>query len=334
MTSELDAFARAEDLQSALHRAQRALAEEKRRKDDLAAAIYRAAKDAALGQPPPELIRAPKKGRPGDHVALLHLTDWQLGKRTRDYDRDVCAQRVVRGVESALRLVELQRHAYRVTECALLLGGDMVEGVTIFPGQPWEVDGTLFDQLFAAASLVERVVLSLLGEFDRVSVWCEWGNHGRIGRKGDAPAGDNVDRIAYQIAADKLLPNYAKRLTWHASDDWHQMGEIGAYRFLLVHGDEIGSFGGNLPAFGIVRAATKWRSGVLPDFADVYMGHWHTHHELPLPNGGLIFITGSPESSNVYAAKFCQSSGPPSQRLHFVDPEKGRIVSQSRLWLA
>lgn len=329
--SELEGYARAEELQQALHRAQRALADERRRKDDLASAVYRAAKDAALGQPKPERIPQPKKGKPGDHWALLHLTDWQLGKQTVDYNREVCERRVIQAVETALRLVELQRSAYGVPNCAVLLGGDMVEGVSIFPGQAWEVDGSLYDQLFACSRLIERVIRTLLGEFHRVEVWCEWGNHGRLGRKGDMPSADNSDRMAYRIAQDRLAGE--KRLAWHASDDFYQLGQIGAYRFLLVHGDEVKGFGGNIPAFGIVRKATSWRSGVLEEFADVYMGHWHQHQQLPLPNGGSIFITGSPESSNAYAKEFCAAGGAPSQRLHFVDPERGRVVAESRLWL-
>lgn len=333
--SDLEAFARAEELQAALHRAQRQLAEERRRKDDLAAAVYRAAKDAALGQSRADRIPTPHKGKPGDHWALLHLTDWQLGKRTVDYGREVCERRVRQAVEAALRLVELQRHAYRVTSCAVLLGGDMLEGVSIFPGQAWEVDGALYEQLFACAALIEQAVASLLAEFARVEVWCEWGNHGRLGRKGDMRPSDNADRMAYRIARDQLLRRGAvgERLVWHESEDFYQHGEIGAYRFLLVHGDEIKSFGGNVPAFGIVRKATGWRSGVLPEFRDVYMGHWHQHQQLALPNGGAIYVTGSPESSNAYAKEFCAASGQPSQRLHFVDPVKGRVVSECRLWL-
>lgn len=186
--SDLEAFTRAEELQAALHRAQRQLAEERRRKDDLAAAVYRAAKDAALGQSRADRIPTPHKGKPGDHWALLHLTDWQLGKRTVDYGREVCERRVRQAVETALRLVELQRHAYRVTSCAVLLGGDMLEGVSIFPGQAWEVDGALYEQLFACAALIEQAVASRRwrGRWRRGCHACQPGARASTGRSGAA----------------------------------------------------------------------------------------------------------------------------------------------------
>lgn len=201
---DLAAFARAEELQAALHRAQRALAEEKRRKDDLSAAVYRAARDAALGQPSPHPIERPRKGKPGQHALLLHLTDWQLGKRTDSYNSDICASRVRQAVEKAMRLVDLHRHAYPVTSAALLLGGDLVEGVDIFPGQAYQVDSGLFEQVFAAAAVVEGAVRTLLREFQDVLVVEEYGNHGRLGRKGELRAEDNTDRMAARIARDRI----------------------------------------------------------------------------------------------------------------------------------
>ncbi len=328
---DLAAFARAEELQAALHRAQRALAEEKRRKDDLAAAVYRAARDAALGQPSPHPIERPRKGKPGQHALLLHLTDWQLGKRTDSYNSDICASRVRQAVEKAMRLVDLHRHAYPVTSAALLLGGDLVEGVDIFPGQAYQVDSGLFEQVFAAAAVVEGAVRTLLREFQDVLVVEEYGNHGRLGRKGELRAEDNTDRMAARIARDRI--GQQRGLTWQASGSWHQVAALGNYRFLLVHGDEVKQFGGNIPAFGISRKSTAWASGVVEPFTDVYMGHFHRADTYQLPNGGRVFLTPSPESGNEYAAETLAATGKPGQRAHFVDLERGRVAAEYLLWL-
>lgn len=328
---DLAAFARAEELQAALHRAQRALADEKRRKDDLAAAVYRAARDAALGQPSPHPIERPRKSKPGQHALLLHLTDWQLGKRTESYNSDVCARRVEQAVSKAMRLVDLHRHAYPVTSAALLLGGDLVEGVDIFPGQAYQVDSGLFEQVFAAAAVVEGAVRTLLREFQDVLVVEEYGNHGRIGRKGELRAEDNTDRMAARIARDRI--GQQRGLTWQASGSWHQVATLGSYRFLLVHGDEVKQFGGNIPAFGISRKSTAWASGVVEPFTDVYMGHFHRADTYQLPNGGRVFLTPSPESGNEYAAETLAATGKPGQRAHFVDLERGRVAAEYLLWL-
>lgn len=54
---------------------------------------------------------------------------------------------------------------------------------------------------------------------------------------------------------------------------------------------------------------------------------------LTMANAGRIFMTGSPESDNGYAKEFVAAVGKPSQRLHFVDPDKGRVTGEFVLWL-
>jgi hypothetical protein len=319
-----------EDLQRALKLTQRNLAKAKAKTAELVEAVFGAAKSAALSYPPAAKIVPPKKGQPGDHWALLHSTDWQLGKRNAVYNSDVCEARILESVETSLRLTELQRHAHGVSSCALLLGGDMVEGTAIFPGQAWEIDSTLYDQMFRVASIIDRMVRTLLGNFDRVEVWEEYGNHGRIGKYGELPAEDNVDRMAYRVAMDRVGAH--KRLAWHPSTNWYNRGELGTYSFLLVHGDEnrgIGAGSANV----ITNRVNHWASGVVEPFIDCYMGHWHRTCSYELANGGHVYLTGSPESGNEFARRQVGSTGRPRQRLHFVDPAAGRVVSEHPIWL-
>ncbi len=320
-----------EELRKILLRTQRELAKAKGKKQELADAIYAAAKEAAVSVGPaiPAPILDKRKGK--REVALLHTTDWQLGKITSDYSMETCGKRLDTLVQKAIALTKIQRADHPVDEIVVMFGGDMVEGITVFPGQAYEVEAHLFQQLFECARLMERIVLTLLQEFKKVTVWCEYGNHGRMGRRGDVPTTDNFDRIAYQIVENKFVNN--KRVEFHQSENWHQLVVIGNYRALLFHGDEVKSFGGNTPAFGILRKCNAWATGVVEPFLDAYHGHFHTPMTLTLANGGRVFGTGSTESESVYAAEFVAAKGRPSQRLHFVDPEKGRVTSEHTIWL-
>ena len=330
--NEFKAEAELAELRRALQKSQVALAKAKKGREDLVEAVYSAAKDAALLVGAGTVIKPQKDARRrSGEVALLHTTDWQLGKQTAGYSIEVCGQRLRTLVEKTLMLTEIQRAHHPVKHCEIFLGGDMVEGLGIFPGQAYEVQTHLFDQLFTTAGFIDEIVRTIAANFETVKVTCEYGNHGRLGRKGDMPSGDNIDRMAYQIAQDraKNLPN----VSWQMSSNWYQIAEVGNYRALLVHGDEIKSFGGNTPAFGILRKCNAWATGVVPAFHDVYMGHWHTPMSLTLANGGRVFVTGSPESENVYAAEFVAAKGKPSQRLHFIDPEKARTTAEYTIWL-
>lgn len=332
LADDIGAQAEIAELRSALRQAQQREARAKKRSDDLVQAVYQAARDAARAVPNPRTLTPSKDKRKGKaEVALVHATDWQLGKKTVSFGVSTLSARMEQFTEKIFELTEIQRAHHPVKECVLLFGGDMVEGIGIFPGQAYEVEAHLFDQLFEATRIMETMVRSLAGFFDKVHVVCEFGNHGRLGRKGDMPAGDNIDRMAYRIASERTAT--LKNVTWQMSGDWYQIVTIGNYKALLVHGDEINSFGGNTPAFGILRKVNAWSTGVVEDFQDCYMGHWHTPMSLTMANAGRIFVTGSPESHNEYARAFIAAVGQPSQRLHFIDPIKGRVASEYVVWL-
>jgi hypothetical protein len=320
------------ELKAALKRAQQAEAKAKNRSEAIVAAVYQAAADALKSTPqlkPAKLQIDKRKGK--SEVALVHLTDWQAGKRTVSYGLATLAERIDLMTKKVIELTNIQRQHHPVKDVVIMLGGDMVEGIGIFPGQAYEVEAHLFEQLFEVVRIIANTVHQMASHFENVHVVCEFGNHGRLGRKGDMPNGDNIDRMAYKIASDRCA--HLNNVTWQMSGDWYQIVNIGSYRALLVHGDEINSYGGNVPAFGILRKCNAWATGVVEDFHDVYMGHFHTPMSLTMANGGRVFVSGSPESHNEYARVFVAAVGKPSQRLHFVDPDKGRVTAEYTVWL-
>jgi hypothetical protein len=298
---------------------QRQLAESKRSKAELVDAVYRAAYDAAvtIGHPPkPPKPRKPKPGS-DHHVALLHTTDWQGGKRTPDYDLGVLERRLVQMCDKTITLAD--RHGHPVHECLVMFGGDDIEGVTIFPTQPFEVHAGLYEQVFAVVRLKRMVVDMMLTRFERVRVIRKWGNHGRIGKFGEIPDTDNLDLMADTFAAEAYRDN--PRVDWRTGDlEYIQQFTIGNYSGALLHGNE---FYKSFSSQRVVNKVTAWQT--IYGFGDVYMGHFHRSDEYGLPNGTKVYMTASPESSNSYAADQLAALGLPSQRLHFVDPVAGRV---------
>lgn len=316
------------ELRRALKTSQLAESRSKIKSQGIIEAVYSAAKDASLATGNARRTPAlPKKDarKTKAEVALVHATDWQCGKKTQSYDIETLSQRIETFAEKIIELTEIQRAHHPVKECVIMFGGDMVEGVSIFPGQAYEIEAHLFEQLFEVSKIMEQMVRTLSACFEKVSVVCEYGNHGRLGRKGDMPNGDNIDRVAYKITSDRTQD--LKNVTWQQSLDWYQIVEIGKYRALLVHGDEIGSYG------GILRKVSSWSTGVVEPFQDCYVGHFHTPTTLTMANAGRIFVSGSPESHNEYARAYVGAVGKPSQRLHFIDPQKGRVTSEYTCWL-
>ena len=323
------------ELRAALMRLQKKHLETKNRHNELAHATIQAAYDAMISLGAVQPVPTPKidktKGKP--EVALMHMTDWQGAKKTPSYDSEIMRQRVLSYMEKAVRIADIQRADHPVNDCVIMFGGDMIEGLFNFPSQAFEIDSTLFEQYVNVSRLCVDVVRFALANFNKVTVVPEWGNHGRIGSKRDnVPRSDNFDRMCYELAK-QLLQN-EKRLTWQDCPEDIQRVEIGNYRALLIHGDEVGRNGFASPG-AIVQHANKWRSGSYPwEFRDVYIGHYHTHAEWAMANGlGSVYQTGSTESENRYASVNLASSATPSQRLHFIDPVKGRVTASYKIWL-
>lgn len=311
----------------------RQLKRAKAKTEDLVDAVYRAAKDATVIEasrvtPPPPKTRTSKRGE----VALWHLTDWQGAKRTTSYNSDVMKRRVMQYVELADKITDIQRADHPVKSCAILFGGDMLEGLFQFPTQAFEVDATLFEQWTTVSRLITDVVRAALATHQDVTVFAEWGNHGRIGSKRDGiPRADNLDRMCYETA--RMMLAGEPRLSWEDCPEDIQRVEIGNYRALSMHGDETGRNGYTSPST-FLNYLNKLKAGGFGwDFRDVYTGHRHTHTEMPLADGGAWFQTGSTESDNRYARDSLGSAAQPSQRLHFVDSDKGRVTSQHKVYL-
>ena len=316
------------ELRRALKTSQLAHSRAKINSSGVVDAVYDAAKDAALATGYAKQTQTiPKKDarKVKAEVALVHATDWQCGKKTISFDIATLSKRIDTFTEKVIELTTIQRAHHPVKDCVVMLGGDMVEGVSIFPGQAYEIEAHLFEQLFEVTRITEQMIRKFASFFEKVTVVCEYGNHGRLGRKGDMPGGDNIDRVAYKITSDRTQD--LKNVTWQQSLDWYQIFHIGNYKALLVHGDEIGSFG------GILRKVSSWSTGVVEPFDDCYVGHFHTPTTLTMANAGRIFVSGSPESHNEYARAYVGAVGKPSQRLHFIDPIKGRVTAEYTCWL-
>lgn len=324
-----------DELRRSLRQTQTQLARAKAKRDELADVTVAACRDAILAHWHPAIVKAPAidRRKKGLEHALIHATDWQGAKKTTSYDTQVMRERVMRLASKVEKIVAIHRMAGPIKDATLMLGGDMIEGLFNFPTQPFEIDATLFEQYVNVSMLLVDLVRRLLAVFETVTVVAEWGNHGRLGSKRSAvPRNDNADRMTYELARQVLATE--PRVKWEDCPEDVQRVEIGQYRAILLHGDEIGRNGFASP-MTIVNHVAKWQSGSFGwDFRDAYIGHYHTHNEWALPNGlGSVYQTGSTESDNRYAGVMLASSAIPSQRLHFVDPAKGRVTAAYKVWL-
>lgn len=313
---------------------QRQLHEVKHKQADYLETLWHAVTDAVNSQTI-RPVRAPSRAKAGGgrpEVAVALLSDLQTGKITPTYNSGVCATRVAAYADKVIKLAQIQERDHPVRECVITLLGDTVEGVDIFPGQQWLIDSTLYTQLLDTTPvIIVDFIRKLLTYFDSVRAVCVDGNHGRIGRKGQFGPMDNADRMVYRIV--KMMLRDEPRFTLEMTDpegerNWFHIMEIGSYRALLFHGDQIKPTLG-FPYYGLGKKVQGWGSGGLGrdvEFLDAFLGHWHQLARIPL-NHRTVWVNGSTESSNTFAAEYLAAQATPQQWLLFVDPDKGRVTA-------
>jgi len=309
----------------------------KTKSDELADAVYRAVKEDIedtkyVSIPKPKLARSNKD----EEVAVAVLADWQLAKITPDYNSQVCEERIYKFAEKIIQLTEIQRKDHPVKELRVWALGDIIEGELIFPGQSFLVDGGLYRQITVdGPRIMKNFINTMLEHFEKVTFVGVIGNHGSIGGRArrDHDPETNGDRMLYRIT--QLMFEKEKRIEFKIPDGrgerhWYAIDKIGNYKAMLCHGDQFGSLS---TFYSFQKKAYGWKIGALEeDFDDIYIGHFHTPTKMTF-NTVQLRISGSPESTNTYAAESLAAVGRPSQSLLFVHPERGIVTAEYNCWL-
>lgn len=338
-----------------IRRSLRRMVDAKVKKAEMVEAVYRGAYDAASAlelNPVPK--PAPDRRRQGSpEVAVPILADFQLAKVTPEYNSEVCEQRIELLADKVINLTRFHRSATPVRECRVWMLGDIIEGELIFPGQEFLIDASLYEQVCVTGPhIVGNFLRRMLAEFERVHVVGVIGNHGALGgraRRNYHPE-TNADRMLLRIVASLFESAGEKRITFEIPDggaerNWYAIDDVGGYRAMLFHGDQVRGHAG-IPWYGFDRKVAKWNMGlrdalrIIPGgFDDAYCGHFHQHAHFPIGGPTTVRISGSPESFNTYAQEQLASMGRPSQRLLFVRPgldERGipyGVTSEYQVWL-
>lgn len=318
-----EATSEVERLKAAHRKALRKLDDRDLQKRELIEAVYQAAQEAAtaMNLKPVAPPKADKR-QAEDEVAILILSDWQLGKITPTYNSEICADRILQLAEKVNKLVEIQRKAHPVKEIRVYLLGDLIEGEDIFPGQAHLVDASLYNQVFHGGEILAGLIRTLAGSFENVKVVGVIGNHGRLGRKGTFHPESNADAMMYRIAS--MLVKEQKNVEWvetlaKGERAWFATDEVKGKTWFLFHGDQVsGGFAG-FPWYGFGKKLQGWNMTVAPFHYSV-AGHFHTPTRMYL-NGITHWSGGSTESSNTYAQEQLASAGEPCQWLLFQHPE-------------
>lgn len=283
-------------------------------------------------------LASPKAEMP--HVAMLDISDVHWGEFVdvaitgglNAYSYEIALQRGEELRRGVVRLVDMQRKVYPVDQLYVNMFGDMVTGEDIYPGQSFQIDRALTEQIFLGADWFANFLRDMAARFDEVHVRAVPGNHGRGYRKGQNHPRTNWDTLLYRMLALRLetIKNIDIQITDSSWLLYHIPGHED-YRHILIHGDEARSWM-TIPWYGFERAGQRLESmlGAVLDY--VHAGHHH--NEARWANNRMEFlINGSWVGGSALSVQKMLRVSRPVQNLFFCHPRRG-VVSHYPIQLA
>lgn len=281
--------------------------------------------------PPPKTLPADKlffKKKHEPEEMMLLWSDSQIGQLVDQkesgglgsYSVDVFLERLEFLKISLKNIFEihLDNTPYPVFNIFFL--GDIIEGSTIFPGQERQTDLHAVQQVMFAVDKIAEFVAWVAALYPwKVKCFCVIGNHGRIGKKGEMSPLNNLDYLVYHYCREKL--KQFKNVEFNISESWYMLVQKFAWKFLLVHGDDIRAWMG-IPYYGLERSESRYQK-MLSDYKTEFHYFCCGHHHQEATIKSRIFMNGNWVGGSELSMKIMQVANSPTQLLFSVHPHFG-----------
>lgn len=227
----------------------------------------------------------------GPGTPMLLLSDLHFGEVVRpeevaginEFSTPIAEKRLARVIE---RFIALVRHHMPkgVPGAVIMLGGDMITG-DIHQELTDTNDEYVLQTVRRLKGLLFKALLRLADEFGTLYVPCVVGNHGRATLKPrmKGRVHTSYEWNIYTDLEERFQAIGDKRVKFEIAEQTDVLFAVHGHRFLLTHGDALGTKGGDgmIGAIGpIMRGAIKTgksEAQIGRDFDTIVMGHWHQY---------------------------------------------------------
>lgn len=263
----------------------------------------------------------------GQATAIALASDWHVGQRVdastvsglNEFNPDIAERRAKNFFRNLLSLVRKERQEVAIETLVLWLGGDFLSNV-IHP----ELLETNYLSPFQEAELAQNLLaggLKLLqddGEFEKIVVVCNSGNHGRATQK-IHHASETLNSHEHAIFWN-LRRNFPA-LDWQIATGYFHYIQIYDQLHRFHHGHNTkygGGIGGiTIPLIKFVHRANQQRNA-----AHDWLGHYHqlTRHQDFTINGSLVGF-------DAYALSIGARPERPQQAFQLIDAKRGFTIA-------
>lgn len=233
-----------------------------------------------------------------------------------EFNLSIADARIDRFFRAVLRLTEIERAGTKIDNLVLCLLGDMMTGYIHEELQ--ESNGLSPTQtvLWLRSRIAGGVkLLKDKGGFAKITVTCNYGNHGRTTKKMRHATGaaNSYEWMMYHMIKDDV-----PGVEWVIADGYFVIIDVYGRLIRIHHGDNV-MYGGGVGGITIPveKAIASWNKSN-PVYMDIF-GHHHVAMQNPrwICNGPLI-------GYGPYSLAIKAGFEPPSQTFFLLDHKRGR----------
>jgi len=238
--------------------------------------------------------------------------------------------------EQVIEKIYIHQQNYLIDRIVISMLGDCVEGSSIFKGQVWKVDTNVVDQAINGANDTAAAFTEIMLSYPEIhfDIFEVFGNHGRIGDKGENPYSCSMDKVYQRMLQGQLEKvSQLKNYTYYQNEAWFYLVEIYGWNHLLLHGDQgMNKLWSNRPTInGLEKGLTRYSQLFQQQIHFVHVGHYHNDVTMSF-NLSQILINGSFIGTSNFSATQMVASSPPVQIMHVFEPRVG-LYATERIFL-
>jgi len=278
---------------------------------------------------PTEILNITPDFSSGNHFTtpIILLSDWHCEENVRpstinnlnSYNLDIAQKRASNCFQRGLKLIRYKSNETKIEDLVLWLGGDFISG---YIHEELEEENDLSPT--EATRFVKKLLISGIeflinhGNFKKITVMCNYGNHGRTYKK---PRIASAYKNSYEYMMFQDIADYFKsydRIRFIVPESY--MGYLKIYdkNIRFMHGDSV-SFGGGIGGITVPLAKKIFRYNEQIKADYTIMGHFHQYWEATADS----LINGSLIGSNAYAIRLGCRPEPAVQGIKYIDSKYG-----------
>jgi hypothetical protein len=263
-------------------------------------------------------------------VALVQLSDWHFEERVdahtingmNEYNLDIAAVRWTKCIQNILKLVNKERATVKIETLLLWLGGDFITG---YIHEELE-EGNYLSPTEATRFAKEKIIVAIkflleYGNFKKLLIPCNFGNHGRTTKK---PRFSTGYKNSYEWMMYKDIADYFKdqpKVEFIIPNGLFAYVDVMGHMCRFWHGDSIkysGGIGGlTIP---LIKAIQRYDQQQKADYN--FMAHYH---QLWQATKNCI-VNGSGIGFSPYAQRIGASPEEPVQSFCIIDEKYGLTI--------